>query len=338
MRYGLLASNRGEFADRTSFPAQSSVLDEAALLDRIVPEYRLPTPSSCLFFCRGDSDVYQVVSAEGETFYLKIYRPPHTVEMAEAEGRLVGRLLENGASVVPAVPRHDGNFATALPASEGTRGALMFEAAPPGQLDTSDEAACRRLGEALARLHMAADAIDGTPVDLLDPLDNVRFVERLAYKEDYAELQELKGRIIDRLRDLPNEASDGDVGWCHADLVPSNIRCREDGTIVFFDFGDARFMPRDAEMVRVRGSLRNHDNPQRSDELWRVLEEAYAALRPVPGRAGSEERHELLRALWGIRWIGGAMASCPLRMGIEDFNPDWVRGHLERIRGTLDWA
>lgn len=338
MRYGLLASNRGDFADRTSFPAQSSVLDEAALLHRVVPEYRLPPVSSCLFFCRGDSDIYRVVSTEGETFYLKIYRPPHTVEMAEAEGRLVGRLLENGASVVPAVPRYDGSFATALPASEGPRAALLFEAAPPGQLDKSDEAACRRLGEALAHLHRAADAIEGAPVDPLDPHDNVRFVERLAYEEDYAALQELKSRIIDRLRALSTDASDGDVGWCHADLVPSNIRCREDGSIVFFDFGDAKFMPRDAEMVRVRGSLRDHDDPQRSDDLWRVLEEAYAGLRPVPGRTGSEERYELLGALWGIRWIGGVMASCPLRMGIEDFNPDWVRTHLERIRRAINLA
>jgi len=226
MRYGLLASNRGDFADRTSFPAQSSVLDEEALLDRIVPQYRIPPASSCFFFCRGDSDVYQIVSTEGETFYLKIYRPPHTVEMAEAEGQLVRRLLENGASVVAAMPRHDGSYATALPASEGTRAAIMFEAAPSGQLDKNDEATCRRLGEALARLHMAADAIEGTPVDPLDQPDNVCFVERLAYKEDYAELQELKSRIIDRLRELPNNASDGDIGWCHGDLVLSNVRCR----------------------------------------------------------------------------------------------------------------
>ena len=39
MRYGLSAANAGDLADRTSFPAQSSVLDEEALFRRIVPRY-----------------------------------------------------------------------------------------------------------------------------------------------------------------------------------------------------------------------------------------------------------------------------------------------------------
>lgn len=334
MRYGLSASNHGNFADRTSFPSQSSVLDEEALFRRIVPQYQLPSARSCVFFSRGDSDVYQI-STVGPTYYLKIYRPPDPVQKGETEGRLVTRLLEHGASVVPAVPRHDGAFATPIAASEGTRVALVFEAAPPGRLDATDESICRRLGEAVARLHAAGDAIEGSAEDPLEASDLLCFAERLAYEEDYAELQELKRWIIDRLRTLPCDSQDSDIGWCHGDLGLCNIRCQEDGSIVFFDFGDAGFIPRIAELVRVRGTLRKHDAPQRSDELWRAFEQAYASVRPVPSRTGSEERWELLGALRSIRWIGGVMASCPLRMGTENFNPEWVRDQLEGIRGTV---
>jgi Ser/Thr protein kinase RdoA (MazF antagonist) len=334
MRYGLSASNHGDFADRASFPAQSSVLDEEALFHRIVPQYQLPSAESCVFFSRGDSDVYQI-STVGPTYYLKIYRPPDPVEKGEAEGRLVTRLLEHGASVVPAVPRHDGAFATAIAASEGTRVALVFEAAPPGRLDATDEGTCCRLGEAVARLHAAGDAIDGSATNPLEASDLLCFAERLAHEEDYAELQELKRRIIDRLRSLPGDSQDGDIGWCHGDLGLCNIRCREDGSIVFFDFGDAGFIPRAAELVRVRGTLRKHDAPQRSDELWATFEEAYASVRPVPSRKGSEERWELLGALRKIRWVGGVMGSCPLRMGTENFNPGWVRSQLKGIRRTV---
>jgi len=103
MRYGLSNSNRQDFADRTCFPAQSSVLDEEALFRRVVPQYDIPEPESCVFFSRGDSDIYQVRAASS-TYYLKIYRPPHpTLLEAEAEARLVRDLSEQGASVVAAV-------------------------------------------------------------------------------------------------------------------------------------------------------------------------------------------------------------------------------------------
>jgi hypothetical protein len=98
MRYGLSASNRGIFKDRCSFPAQSSVHDEVALLHRVLQEYELPTPRECMFLERGDSDVYQVHMV-GPSFYLGIYRPPHPTERAETEARLVAKFLEQGASV-----------------------------------------------------------------------------------------------------------------------------------------------------------------------------------------------------------------------------------------------
>jgi Ser/Thr protein kinase RdoA (MazF antagonist) len=334
MRYGLSASNRGDFADRISFPAQSSVLDEEALFPRIVPLYDLPPAVSCMFFSRGDSDIYKI-STVGASYYLKIYRPPHTVEKGEAEGRLVVRLLENGASVVPPIKRKDGAYATEIVASEGPRAALIFEEAPPGHLNPADESVCRLLGEAVARLHQAGDGIDDRAKDLLEGENLVRFVERLAYEEDYVELQDLERRISERLRAWPAPSEDSDIGWCHGDLVLCNIRSREDGTIVFFDFGNAGFISRSSELVRVRGSLRRNEDRGRSDELWQVFKDAYATVRPVPVGMGSSTYETLLRSLMNIRWIGGVMSSCPLRMGTEDFNPEWVRKQLEVVRRSV---
>ena len=146
MRYGLAESNRGNFEDRVSFPSQSSVLDEEALFHRVVPQYNLPTPTDCRFFERGDSDVYQIRTV-GPTFYLKIYRPPHPTVRAEAEGRLVTKLLRHGASVVPAVPRRDGAFATELAASEGPRAARGGRVRAPARARAAGSTApagCRR--------------------------------------------------------------------------------------------------------------------------------------------------------------------------------------------------
>jgi Ser/Thr protein kinase RdoA (MazF antagonist) len=93
-------------------------------------------------------------------------------------------------------------------------------------------------------------------------------LRRLAYKEDYAGLRRLQRRIIDRLRRLPDNLEDSDIGWCHGDLGLCNIRRREDGSVVFFDFGDAGFILRAAELVRMRGALKKHDAPERSKEVW----------------------------------------------------------------------
>ena len=154
MRYGLSESNGGLFGDRTCFPAQSSVLDEEALLQRVVPEYDISAAKDCLFFSRGDPDIYQVHTV-GPTFYLKVYRPPHPAAQAEAEAHLVADLSRHGASVVAAVRRRGGAFATEVVASEGRRPVLLFEEAPADGLDPLEEDSCRQLGVAVAKLHSA---------------------------------------------------------------------------------------------------------------------------------------------------------------------------------------
>ena len=332
MRYGLSASNRGDYADRCAFPAQSSVLDEHAVLERIVPQYQLPSVRECVFFSRGDSDIYQLRTSES-TYYLKIYRPPDSPAKGEAEGILVNALLAQGASVVPAMARHDGNYATPITASEGTRVVLVFEEAPPHSLDAADEDAYRTLGEAVARLHNAGDALDERLAGAMEEPSLLPYAERLADEQDFAELQELQDRVLEQL--WPSGLSgEDDIGWCHADLALCNIRLQDNGEVVFFDFGNARILSRELELAWLRGSLRQKLDTSQADHLWSVFEQAYAGVRPFSWPKHTE-RWQLLWALLKIRWIGGVMASCPLRMGTETFNPKWVRTQLEGVRELL---
>jgi Ser/Thr protein kinase RdoA (MazF antagonist) len=309
------------------------VLDEEALYHRWVPQYDLPTPVDCLFLERGDADIYQVHTI-GPTFYLKIYRPPHPVEQAEAEARLVMALLGHGADVVAAVPRRDGRFAAEITASEGPRAALLFEEAPPLRFDAGNEEACRSLGAAVAKLHTAADAIPGGAVQVFPPEDLLHFAERLAYEQDYEELLDLQQKLRERLDGYLDVAQSQDVGWCHTDLVLSNIRCREDGSIVFFDFGNAGWSSRADELVRVRRSIRQAVPPEAFERLWAALVEGYGRVRTVPAIAENLEPSVVIETLRRIGWIGGVMASCPLRMGTETFNREWVRNQLRDVRAS----
>jgi Ser/Thr protein kinase RdoA (MazF antagonist) len=251
------------------------------------------------------------------------------------EGRLVGDLQRHGASVTPAVARHDGGFATELPASEGPRAALVFEEAPSLRLDPGDEEACRRLGTAVAKLHAAGDVISPQRGKAFVELDLLPFAERLAYREDYVALQDLREKVRVRLLELTGGAGDQDIGWCHNDLVLSNIRCGEDGAIVFIDFGSAAVKPRAHELVRVQGTLRRHGPPERSQEIWAALVDGYGQVRSVPEIAWHPEQAVLVGALRRIHWIGGVMASCPLRMGTATFNGEWVRTQLRSVQESV---
>jgi len=335
MRYGLSSSNRQDFADRTCFPAQSSVLDEEALLRRVVPEYDRPEPTSCTFFSRGDSDVYQVRTV-GPTYYLKVYRPPNpTIPEAEAEARLVRSLAEHGASVVTAVPRKDGSFASRIDASEGPRAALLFEEAPAGVFEPDDARACYRLGSAVATLHAAGDRGEGKPEVAWGRAALLPFAQRLAYEEDYAELCRILERMEARLEVYPDAAAEHDVGWCHCDLVLSNIRCREDGAIVFFDFGNAQYVSRAQEFARVHRTLSAGTDASLRETRWAGFLEGYAQIRPVHESFADADRLRAVGTIQRIGWIGSVMATCPLRMGTETFNRDWVRTQLQGIRESV---
>ena len=331
MRYGLSHANRGDFSDRRCFPTQSSVLDEEALLHRVVPEYDIPHPVCCVFLSRGDADIYQVHTT-GPTFYLKVYRPPNpTLVEAETEARLVCGLSERGASVVRAVPRRDGSFASQIMASEGPRTTLLFEAAPDGAFVPDDLDTCQRLGAAVATMHAAADDVDLEPPTAHEWAPLLPFVQRLAYEEDYTELVATLGELEERLKATTGDADD-DVGWCHFDLVRSNIRCRADGAIVFFDFGNFQYVSRPNEFSRVRGTLSAGEDEQLTERRWAAFVTGYGQVRQVPAHGEDTERLRLLAAIQRTRWVGGVMATCTLRMGTETFNRDWVRTQLHGIR------
>ena len=330
MRYGLDASNQGAFDDRVCFPAQSSVLDEEALLRRVIPDYDIPVPRDCLFFSRGDSDIYQVQTV-GPTFYLKVCRPPFLRARAEAEAHLLADLSANGASVVTAIRRRDGAFASEVVASEGRRPMLLFEEAP-ARFGPVGVDACRQLGAAVARLHAAGDCIAGTHVSPCELDDLTPFAARLAYTEDVAELERLRTELEDHARSLSAGQEDQDAGWCHNDLVLSNVRRRRDGTIVLLDFGNSAVASRVWEFSRVWRALQTHEDPERPGEFWEAFLEGYVRVRQLPEGADRPDQLIVFEALRRIRWIGGVMASCPLRMGTENFDREWVRTQLHGVR------
>ena len=335
MRFGLEIPYGNAHGDRTTFPAQSSVLDEEALLHRVVGDYDIPSPQACLFLSRGDSDVYRIYT-EGPRYYLKVYRPPHSLAWAESEARFVTGLSHLGIPVVGVVERKDGAFATQVVASEGRRPALVFQEAPDAQLAPVDTDACLRFGAALAKLHQAADALDEDYAFRVFDCDYVSqallpFAERLIDRDDRATLRALVKTMRSRLQYF--STSPPGFGLCHADLVLSNVRLGDDGSIVFFDFGNAAFTWRACDLAVAHQTLARRQAQAPHDLLWGAFQRGYAQVRELP--EGTEQKLPLFLLLRKVSWIAGVMASCPLRMGIETFSHEWVK---EQMPGLCELA
>jgi Ser/Thr protein kinase RdoA (MazF antagonist) len=213
---------------------------------------------------------------------------------------------------------------------------LLFEEAPSGEFAAGDEEACRQLGIAVAELHDAGDRVGPGSDALWGSEDLVPYVRRLAYEADFEELEGYRVRLEELMLVVDGDQENPDVGWCHGDLVLSNMRRRKDGSIVFFDFGNAAFVSRAWELARVRRTIRADVATGQFDELWGAFLSGYAQIRRLPAASRAGDRLAILDTLQRIRWIGGVMASCPLRMGAETFNRDWVRTRLQGVRESVD--
>jgi Ser/Thr protein kinase RdoA (MazF antagonist) len=195
MRYGL-DNNRKWKKDRMFFPVQSSVLDEEVLLSEAAIDYCIPEPYSCRFLSRGDSDIYRVRTATRD-FYLKIYRPPKSLELTEAEGLFVWSLSESGIPVVKPVARTDGQFAHHVFAPDGIRPMLLYEEAPPPLPSKLDEEISSVMGEKVALFHTVADGYD-TSFDIPEININTFFDEKIYYTSQF--LSESESTYLEDVR------------------------------------------------------------------------------------------------------------------------------------------
>ena len=336
MRYGL-GNHGNSSSEGSSFPAQSSVLDEEALLSRIVAEYRIPAPVSCRFLTRGDADIYRVKTATN-SFYLKVYRPPQSLRQTEAEASFVTALSDSDIPVVRPVSRREGLFACQVHGPEGTRPMLLFEEAPPPLPAQLDESLLEQIGEKVALVHAAADKFDNDSD--VTAMESDRFLEERVYytshfltDQDSAYLGDVSKKLSLFLQQLPHKAPE--FGLCHADLVMSNLRLTAEGTITLFDFGNTLKTWRVFDLAIVYWSLENRYRDCR-DHLWMAFLQGYESIRLLP--EALSERLPVMLILRQIGFLGGNCATLPLRLGTEPFESDFIEKGMKRLRNLVEEA
>ena len=330
IRYGL------DGPDRTGkapvFPAQSSVLDEEALLERVVSQYAIPPARSCELFSQRDADTYRI-ETDGPPYYLKVYRPPHKREHAEAEATLVDDLYSRCIRVARPIRRHDGAFASDVNAPEGVRPVLVSARAAAHRLKLLGAEDGEQMGAAVALMHAAADVTERSyALPTFDAewvlLNLFPYTQRLCYRADCRELQALLEWLCERLQGVPRTSPE--FGVCHRDLVCSNIRRDDDGDFVFFDFGNAAYSWRGYGLAVLYLSLSRHVAEGQLDEVWEALVGGYRDVRELP--ASFEAEAGVFNLLRRVDWVCRVIATCPLRTGTQVFRHHWVNKQMPALR------
>jgi Ser/Thr protein kinase RdoA (MazF antagonist) len=319
------------------FPVTDSNLRPEALIEQVLPAYRLGAIDRCRLHARGINDTYRVETAGGETFYLRVYRHGwRGREEIDTELALLRHLGERGAPVSVPLARTDGATLNVLDCAEGQRFAAVFTAASGEDIDYKSyaEDGARAYAVAAAAVHAAAESFPGArsrPVlDLAELLERPlrRVLAAIDHRaEDVAFLVTLGATLRGRIE----RAGGLTHGFCHGDLHGGNAGTR-DGVVTLYDFDCCGWGFRAYDLAVFPWAFALTESaPDRIETLGRAFLGEYLRHRPL-----GEADIAAIPAFVAIRqiWFVGLHVSLGDRFGWGWMNDRYLDRQLEVLR---DW-
>lgn len=229
------------------FPVQDSTLAAEALAEHMLTSYALPVYPVCRFFRKGICDTYRVTAGD-RVYYLKVYRHRRRTHLDVAEEvRLLRTLAANGVSVAEPVASRDGCYVNELPAPEGTRYAVLFEAALGATGDEGNPGRIEAFGEMVGRMHQVADHMrepyQRAPLDMEHLVDeNLSPIARLTAHRpaDLALIRQIAEACKAQIMQLLPKSKPV-YGICHGDLHGGDVGYNRYGVPMLFDFDSSGY-------------------------------------------------------------------------------------------------
>ena len=297
--------------------ASYSTLSTTELLNDLVPQYRVESPISCKFWCRGINDSYKV-SSEEKNYLLRIYRKGwRTLSQINFEVEALTYLHDKGANISYPIKRNDGGYVTTLNTPEGLRYALVTTYVEGEDISYDDVEDAYLYGQNVADIHSLStdfstqhSRFELDKVHLLnEPIDNIK--PFLSHRpDDWKFIEKLRARLLDIIQNINRE--DIDYGFCHGDFHGGNAH-KTANTITYFDFDCCGFGWRAYDIAVFRWGARLHD---KEADRWKAFVQGYKTKRDI-----SDVDLKLTTAFLAIRdiWLMG------LHMGnANDFGRDWI--------------
>lgn len=314
----------------TCFPVRHAILDEDALVERVLPRYALTGPLRCRFYRRSMSDAYAVTAGK-ETFFFKVYLyGRHSRQEIEAEIAFANDLLADGIAVAAPVPDRCSEYVVDLDAPEGIRYGVLFRAAAGDEPQETNLAHSAAFGRLAARIHACADRqnrayqrghLDETYL-IRGPIRGMQpFLQHRPADLNY--LVRLGEDLVAELCALLAKRSP-EYGVCHGDLHAGNARLDREGRLTLFDLDSFGYGWRALDIgvyqVSYDWLALDRETKARKDRFWGAFLDGYAEVRALSGSEFAAValalpiRHLELMGLtmryWaqhqGIHWINDA--------------------------------
>lgn len=223
------------------FPDDKFFQDRQDLARAIQQAYGLPE-AECQLLSASMRDVYLIASRE-ERYAFFLYRHnQRTPQQITAEWNFIDNLKAAGVPVAPAVRQRNRELLLTIPRPEGVRYGVLSTFVEGNHLrNRYSIEAVRDYGRAIARIHVAADALP----EITDRPSNdfnfivqqyIQAIEEVVYlkPEDRTALHEAAGTLREKLDVLPRQKPE--YGMIHGDVIRANAQVSEDGKVTVLDF------------------------------------------------------------------------------------------------------
>lgn len=292
---------------RRRLPIIYSTLSVEYIKRLVARQYDLGDALECVFFCRGVSDTYLLVTPERK-FALKVYRSSwRTTEAILGEIAALRHVGGKGIDVALPVPRRDGSWIADIRAPEGLRRAVLFHWADGRAPKYTEAGHARQYGSLVARLHCAGEDLPASSarreMDIAylftNPMQRIRsHVKHLP--QVAMGLEALAERTEAHLRRAAARVRDW--GFCHGDVWTNNARLDGNRLVLFdFDFCGPGWRLFDLASYRWHARFTNVEEP-----AWPPFIAGYLEIRPEA--AATLEfigLFMILKHLWTTaHWIG----------------------------------
>lgn len=319
--------------------ASYSTLCSSELLAKVVPQYDMPTPTTCEFWYRGLNDTYKI-STEKESFVLRVYRQAwRSRSEIDFELEALLYLQQTGAHVAAPVARKEGGFVTSILAPEGQRYVIITQYAPGNVLRFDDAEDAVIFGQAAADIHCRSSgfrpASSRYQLDLnhllTEPLANVK--PYLAHRPaDWQFLNELAAKIFNLVKSVGPDKLD--YGFCHGDFHGENAH-ESEGTVTHFDFDCCGFGWRIYDIATFKWVTRLLE---KEEQLWSSFLQGYQSKREI-----SDLDLSLIEPFVAIRdiWLLGVHAENARDFAKGRLNDRYMDFHLDflrKISETIDYS
>lgn len=328
----------------TRFPVRHSILDEDALVERVLPRYTLTAPLRCRFYRRSMSDAYAVTAGE-EAFFFKVYLyGRHSRQEIEAEIAFAKDLLSDGIPIAAPVSDRRSQYIVDLDAPEGIRHGVLFRAAAGDEPQETNLAHSAAFGRLAARIHACADRqnrayqrrhLDETylirgPVRGMGP-----FLQHRPADLDY--LTRFGEDLVAELGALLPKRSP-EYGVCHGDLHTGNARLDREGRLTLFDLDSFGYGWRALDIgvyqVSYDWLALDRETKTRKDRFWGAFLDGYAEVRTLSD--GELEAVTLALPIRHLELMGLTMRHWAPHQGIHWIDDAYFDQHVAWFKRWAD--